>query len=289
MVALPAGRSGKGHVDQLLASAEFQALAPFAVALLIAVVLRPLGGSWSGLAIAGAIAVLVALTIGFTFPPVNSNQKIVAVVLSAAAIGLLWDLLPLGQRIRIPLSILLAIGALIWILWRLLQNKTGTELWIIAGGGAVFVAWCVAAFDSLRHDVVRGAAATLTGAAAVAVASVLGASGIYGQLAGSAAAAGGAMLLLAALGKPAATGSTFMLPAATAVGIIGYASTVFAQVPWKVLPAIALVPLLARVPLPRSWRAWLRALVLVLICASAAIVAILLARGDAGASSMGGY
>lgn len=288
-VITPARSSEKGHVEQLLASAEFQALAPFAAALLIAAVLRPWGGHWSGLAIAGAVAVLVALTIGFTFPPINSNQKIVTVILAAAAIGLLWDMLSLGQRLRVPLSILLAVGALVWILWRPLQSKSGTELWIMAGGGAVFVAWCVAVFDSLRHDVVRGAAATLVGGVAVAVTSVLGASGFYGQLAGSVAAAGGAMLLLAVLAKPAATGSTFMLPAAAAVGILGYASTVFAQTPWKVLPAVALVPLLARVPLPGSWRAWLRALVLVLICASAAVAAILLARGDAGASSMGGY
>lgn len=276
-------------MEQLLASAQFQALAPLVTALIIAAVLRPLGGPWSGLALVGAVAVLVALTLGFTFPPINSNQKIVTVILAAAAIGLLWDILSLGQRFRIPLSVLLAAGALMWILWRPLQSKTGTDLGVMAGGGAVFLAWCVAAFDSLRHDVVRGASATLVGAVAIAVASVLGASGFYGQLAGSVAAAGGALLLLAVLGRPAVIGSTFMLPAGVAIGIIGYASTVFAQVPWKVLPAVALVPLLARVPLPRGWRAWLRALVLVLICASAAVAAILLARGDAGASSVGGY
>lgn len=276
-------------MEQLLASPEFQALAPFAAALIVAAALRPLGSPWSGLSLVAAVIVLVALTIGFTFPPVNSNQKIVTVVLGAAALGLLWDLLHVGQRYRIPASAVLAAAALIWILWPFLQRKEGAELWLLAGGGVLFVVWCVAAMDALRHDPLRGGVATLVLAAGLAVASVLGASGFYGQLAGSVAAAAGAMLVLVALARPAPMGSVFMLAAGVAAGIIGYASTVYAQVPWKVLPALAVVPLLARVPLPTAWRAWLKALVLVLICAPAAAVAILLAQGDAGASAMGGY
>lgn len=276
-------------MEALLASAEFQTAAPFVAALLIGAMLHPLGGFGSDLAVVAAVAVLVALTIGFTFPPVSANQKIVIVLLAAPLLGLLWDILSLSRRVRISVSLTVAVGALAWILWRTLQNKSGTEPWIMAGGGILFVAWCVAAFDALRRDVLRGATATFVGAAAVAVTSVLGAAGFYGQLAGSIAAAGAAALLLAAVGRPAAMGSTFMLPAALGVGIVGYASTVLAQVPWKVLPIIGLIPLLARVPLPLRWHTWIQALVLVLICAPAAVAAILLARGDAGLPSMGGY
>lgn len=276
-------------MEQLLASAEFQSLAPFVAALVVATVLRFAGGYWSGLAMAAAVAVLVALTIGFTFPPINSNQKITTVILTAAAVGLLWDILVIRPRARISMSVILAVGALVWVLWRTLAGKSGTELLIMVGGGAVFVGWCVVALDSLRNDVLRGATATFVSATAIAVSSVFGAAGFYGQLSGSVAAAAAAALVLTVLGRAPATGSTFMLPAASAVGIVGYASTIFAQVPWKILPVVALVPLLARVPLPARWRTWVRVLMLVLICSPAAVIAILLARDHAGASSLSGY
>ena len=257
------------------------ALLPFGVALLLLLVLRPLAGRWSGVAVVVALAVAVYLIRGFDLFPLRSTSKILLATAVAAIAGALLDLLRPGRWLK-PLLFLVAAGVVVWLLWPRLKRLEGWELSLVGLGCALYGGWLVSALGSLKGRAVRVDGVLLVLIAGTAVACLWAATALYGQLAGALAAAIGAKLLLDLLGKGVATPLLVVLPAVLLSALLGVGALAYAKLPWFDLALFALLPLLARLPLPPAWPVWLEGLVIMSVCSIPVAVALYLTWQEVG-------
>jgi hypothetical protein len=118
------------------------------------------------------------------------------------------------------------------------------------------------------------------------VGAVLGASALLGQYGMGLGAGCGAFLLLnMILGPRVAPGTTLTLTASVAASLVAAGAVLTGQLPWYALAALALVPVLVRLPLPKG-APWMQAIAAALYAAAAAVAAWVLAwlasRGSSG-------
>lgn len=268
-------------MQDLLANPAFQGgVAPFIVGLVTALVLSRFGWVWMGLAVVAGFFTAVALVTGITFSPLTSTRKIIFLALVAGGLGLVREVLPLKDRFVGVVLFAAAAAAALWVAWPALAYK---DEWLArffwGGWGALYVGLMAAAFDGLRPQTGRAAAAALTFGLGTGGAALLGASALLGQLglATGMAAAGIFVVLLLVGGR---TGAALTLPAGVVGGLLGYAATVYAQLPWYALAMLALVPFVARVPVPVSGR--LQTLLVAVIAGVPAAIAVFITWSKAG-------
>lgn len=261
-------------IKEWLANPAVQAgVAPFVTALISAALLRRMGWYWAGAAVVAGFAVAVYLGTGFQFQPWTGTRKIIALVLGAAAMGLLFDLYPYQRRWLLPVTFVAAIAAVLWVVWPVLMRRTGMELGLLALGLGAYAGWCAAAMESLRAkpEAMMGAAVALGfGAGATAL---LGASALLGQLGLALGAAAFALWLFVAFTRHTHVGSVAALTLGVGAGLIGCGAYVYAKLPWQGLAILAAVPLVAHL-------VWFRRLPR----AAQAIVSLLAAAIPAGAA-----
>lgn len=279
-------------MDQLLARPEVQSgVIPFVVALIVALLLRPLGWRWAGLALAsGFYAATYAIESGFGLALRSSTDKLLVAGLGAVVLGLLVDTLP-GERRRWLAVVpgVLAGGVGLWLVEPLLGRQEGIDLLLLATGAFAYPAWHAGWSEELRDDPLRGATAAWVLALATAACAILGASARLGQLAIALGAAAGAVwLVIVILGRIRAA-SLFNLPAALLGATLGLAAASYARLPWQGLAVLALVPVLARLPVPEHWPRWVRGPLLALYTVPIAAVAVWLVWSQTATDSPYGY
>jgi hypothetical protein len=282
-------------LSPFLTEPPFQAgIAPFAVALVVALLLRPLGLAW--LALPAALATTVALTLGLQFTPLTAARKGLLLVAVATVLGAALDrLVPhpgaaSPARARGPaVAVALALGfglASIWVFQTVLAQQAGGAAWVSGAGLAGFVAVLVALMLRLRADDGGAAAASLGLGLAVGVSAFLSAS--IGNLmnAVALAAAGGALLLVIFLTRSA------WLPGwlgtlVPAVALAGFAANAFmlAELRALTLALLLLVPLVAALPLAGALAPRPRLVLRTLATVAAAVPAIASAWRLAAAGS----
>lgn len=231
--------------EWLLNPAVQAGVAPFLTALITAAVFRRMGWYWAGAAVVAGFAVAVYLSSGFQFQPWSSTRKIVALVLGAAALGLLFDLYPYQRRWLLPVVFTAAVAAVLWVVWPVLSRREGVEYWLLAAGVGVYAGWCAAAMESLRAkpEAMLGAAVALGfGAGGTAL---LGASALLGQWGLALGASAVALWLIVTFTRRTSVGSLVALPIGLGAGLVGVGAFVYAKLPWYSLAILAVVPLLA--------------------------------------------
>jgi hypothetical protein len=261
-------------MDELLANPAVQgAAAPFIVALAVAALL--MRSRFAGLAVCAAIAVVAALSMGFSLESLTASRKLVLVVLATGAVILLAGLDAPAGRPAARTAVAVAAGlATVWVLLRVLQQAEAPRGWLTGGAAALFVA--LLAFENQRdgEDPVRTAAASLWLGLGAGVLALLGGSAVLALVGIAVGAGAGAVLLIQMItGRPLPANWALGLPAAVAAGLVAVVSVFTGQLPWYApLPLLA-VPFAARL-LPAGARpAWLHAF----LSASAALVPALLA------------
>lgn len=268
------------------ANPAFQAgVLPFIVAFATAFVLRPLGWYWSGLAIALAFAATVWGVMGFEFTPLTSSRKLVILTLAAVVLGGVLDLVAAQpKKLRLVLAGLgvLAAG---WLLWPQLKSAEGSSAWGRAGLAALYVAWLTTILPELRTRPVRAWAAALTLTVGSAGAILMGASALLAQLGIAMAMACGALLVLSVGKKVLPLGYLAALPLGLFVGLHGVTGVAYAQMEWLSLLALAAIPALAYLPLPKG-PLWVQGAVALGWCTPAALLAIYFTWRVAGAPSL---
>ncbi len=250
-------------------------MAPFAAGLLAAAALFPL--RLGGLAAAAGFFCTVYLIGDFTLESLDSKRKLVLVVIAAPLLGVIADLAFKPTRATGPVlgAVFAAAGA--WVFLNLLKQKTGAELALYGTGLAAFTIWNVSFCIALQTDALRAGAAGLGLGLGAGVAAVLGASALLGQYGMGLGAGCGAFLLLnMILGPRAAPGVTLTLTAAVATSLVATGAVLTGKLPWYALAALALVPVVVRLPLPKA-HAWVQAIVASLYAAAAAAGAWVLA------------
>jgi len=262
-------------MGDLLTNPIFQtAVVPFVVALIAGLILNRFGWYWAGLAIVIGFIACAWLITDLKLFPLSSTRKIILLGLAGIIVGICLDIYS-GTRRFIPYALFIggAVAAL-WVIWPVLMRKEGTEFWLLAAGAAVYTGWLVAIMEKLREQPARAGTAALSLGIGTGVSAVMGASALLGQLAASIAAASGAYLLLAVFFSKQSAGSLMTLPVALLCSLFGIAGHVYATLPWYALPILAIIPLLACVPLPEQKPIWIKIALLVSATVPAAAVAI---------------
>lgn len=247
-------------MTELLQNPVIQSSAlPFVAGLLAAVILFPL--RLGGLAAGAGFAATVAVVGNFALDPLTVTRKIVLVGGAAALFGALADLAFKPTRSAgVVLGAVFA-GAALWVFSSVLRQKIPAEVAILGAGLAGFAWWMVAATISLHYDAVRAGAAGLALGLGAGFAALLGASGLLGQYGMALGAGSGAFLLLVmVLGARVEAGASLTLTASVLAALIASGAVLLAKLHWTALIALALVPVLVRLPLPRG-PAWMQALV----------------------------
>jgi len=238
-------------LQQLLNHPAVQAgFAPFLVALIAAELFQRV--KLSGLAIIAGFAVTVYLASNFNFDPLTASRKIVLLGLISAVLGLVLT------QIRLHLFSLLlpALGgaAAVWVVIRILQQHPLQTALLWGAGCAAYVATLIWSMNRMENDPVRSSTAATALGMGTGGAALVGASALLGQFGlslGSAAAA--PFLILMASNRTIPTGLAFTLPLALIAGLTGCVAVLSANMPWYVLPILAVIPVSAMViPLPKQ-------------------------------------
>ena len=270
--------------DLLNNPAVQSSLAPFLAGLVVAGLLFPL--RLGGLAAAAGFLATVYLVGDFTLESLDSKRKLVLAAMAAPVLGVLADLAFKPTRATGPVLGVVFAAAGGWVFLNLLKQKTGADLALHGAGLAAFMVWTVAFTVALLSDPLRAGAAGLGLGLGAGVAAVLGASALLGQYGmGMGAGCGAFLLLNMILGPRLAPGTTLTLTASVAASLVAAGAVLTGQLPWYALIALALVPVLVRLPLPKS-AAWVQAIVAALYAAAAAVgtwvLAWLASRGTFG-------
>lgn len=248
-------------------------LAPFLVALLTAELFQRM--RLSGLAIIAGFAITVYLMHGFGVDPLTSTRKIVWLGVFAAALGI--PLMLLDSSLWRPVLTVLGGAAAVWVCIRVLeQHPVPTALqWGL--GCALYVGWLVLWMDTLYESPVRAASAGFTLAMGTGLAVLIGSSASLGQLGlalGSAALA--YLLIMFVSNSHLSCGRVFTLPLALISGLVGCLAVFTATLPWYALPALAAIPLVARIPVSDRMGVWVQSTLLVLVTLVFAGIAVYL-------------
>jgi hypothetical protein len=270
-------------MDDLINDPLFQSAAlPFVVSLVVALILRPHGWVWAGLAAIAGFAATVYLLTGFEFFPLRSDRKILLLGAGAVVVGLLFDLLP-WRRVAPGVLFVAAAAAALWLVWPRFRFIEGWHLLALAIAGPLYAGWMVASCETLRQQSLQADSVIFSLALGTGISALLGATALYGQLGGGIAAAVGARLLLHLLNKPVAAGSIMLVPLVTVSSLLGLGAVVYARLPWYILMVLALIPLMIRVPLPASMPRWLLTVLTGLVALVPAGLAIFLTWRETGA------
>lgn len=244
---------------------------PLAAGLACAALLYPL--RLEGLAAIAGFLVAVFAIGNFAFEPLTATRKIVLVGAAAAGLGVLFDALVKPNRFNGPVLGAIAGAVALWVFSSVLVQKAPLEAATLGAGVFVLTAWLVAATVTLRFDPARAGAAGLGLGLGAGVAALLGASALIGQY-GMAygAACGGFLLLLLALGPRVQAGTSLTLSAAVLGALLAAAAVLLAELHWASAAALALVPVLVRLPLPGAplWMKPVLACVYALLAAAGA-------------------
>ena len=252
------------------------AIAPFVVALVLAIVLRRF--NLAGLAVGAALATAAYYLHGLILDPLTITRKILLLGLGAAAAGFVADaLFRAGPRLNAALAVLGAVGS-IWAFWSVLIQKTGAKPFLLGGEIALFAGLMIIMLCALQAQPVRAGGAALGLGVGTGVAAILGASatyGLYGIAIG--AGAGGFLLVQMVSGRTTAAGALFALPAGLAAALFGAGAMLLAELAWYAMPLLLLVPAAAFLPLPQKKPVWLQTIVVSMYTFVAAAVACVLA------------
>ena len=255
-------------MQDLLADPAVQAaVAPLVSSLVVALILRRAGNLWQGLAVVAGVLVAVLLITGLNFQPLTSTRKIIlcSLILPFAAVPLYLMKCPAIYR-RLFLSVAMACAA-VWVVWPVLGRQEGLELWLTGGRVALFAA-AIGGLNWLdKVDVPRQGGVMLALALGVGASVLIAASALYGQLAFAVSAAVGGLLLVVLL-EPSikilgsnkmrsGLGDLSLFAVAIPLGLIGGAATVYAQLPGAALVFLALIPVVAVIPVFRQLNPWI--------------------------------
>jgi hypothetical protein len=259
-------------LHELLNHTAFQAgVLPFIAALITAELFQRL--RLSGLAIIAGFAVTVYLASDFNFEPLNANRKIIWLGITASAIAIPLTLLAWSYWRHI--LAILAAGAAVWITLPLLQKQSITDELLWSAGCAVYVGWMIFWLDGLQNKPVAASSAGIALGIGTGMAAILCSSALLGKFGLALGAASAAYLIIQAVtNSRLSCGYSFTLPLSLIAGLLGCLAFVSTRQPWYTLPALALIPLAAYIPISEKWAIWLQTLVLSIAtfaCAGGAI------------------
>lgn len=234
-------------------------LVPFLVALLTAELLQRM--RMSGLAIIAGFAVTVYLVSGFTYVSLTGARKIIWLGFASALLAI--PLSVANWTLWRPLLTVLAASAAVWVSMRvLLQHPMPIALqW--GAGCALFTGWVVYWMDQLEDSPVRAGSAGLALGLGTGVALMMAGAtlvGKYNLAVGSAATA--FLFIMLASNSYLSCGRSFTLPLSLITAVSACLAVLTARLPWYALAPLAVIPLLAKLPVSDKAPVWVQSTLL---------------------------
>lgn len=230
-------------IDDLLAHPAVQAAAaPFLLALVIAAALHRT--RLLGLAVSAAFALVIALTIGYSFEALTATHKMIAAGLGSAVLLVLFEVpaLPNSLRLRVAVAGVAALAS-VWMVSRVLQQQQDFRMALWGLATAAYTVLLVSSGLRVGVTPVQSMVASLMLGLAGAALAFLGASLLLAQFGiAVAAGAGAALLVQMVAGSGAPLGWTAGLPALMAAAGIGLLSVFTGTLPWYCLVPMLAIP-----------------------------------------------
>ena len=255
-------------------------LAPFLLALLTAELLQRL--RLSGLAIIAGFAVTIHLVSNFSIDPLTATRKIVwlGIVASVAGVAIHFLEWPMWR----PLLSSMAAGAVVWVGWPIFGHQPFSIALQWAAGCALYAAWLMYWMDGLQHDSVRAGSAGVALGLGTGLSALLGGSALLGQFGLALGAAAGAYLLIQMISNSRLPcGRSYTLPLALIAASSGGVAVLTTQLPWYALAPLAVIPLVARIPVSEKLALWVQSLLLSVVTWTGTAAAVYLTWRVAGA------
>jgi hypothetical protein len=271
--------------EYLMNPAVQSAVAPFCVALPVAVLLRRT--HQMAIAIVVAFAVAVGLTIGFSFETLTAPRKLEIAGLASAGAVLGLELGQMRNSVVTRSALVLATAvAAVWLIWRVLsqQPPLGAGLW--GFGAAAYAAALMESVLRVGNDNIRSATTSLMLGIAIGGVAILGASITAGQFGIAVAAGAGAVLVVLLVAKPPFdAGWTIALPAVVICALAGLLATFTGSLPWYCLLPTLGIPWAVRLVPNGSSKPWRTAVMTSLAGSVPAAISIAAAWFTAGSIS----
>jgi len=203
-------------------------------------------------------AVMVLLTMGFSFSSMTSTRKLTLIVFLAPVLAFIFQL---GNKYLdglIKIACVLIAASLLWILWPVLIRGSVDELFFPVLSYVIYSVWMTAMFMRMAElPAVTAGTSALASGIAIGGSAVIGASALLGQMGIAMAVAGGAFLLVQLLFRSEEfAGLPFTLTSGFMAALLLPVAVVYAKVPWLVLPVVALIPLISLYPFVDDDRLW---------------------------------
>ena len=224
-------------------------IAPFIIGLVISLVFMRFN-LFAGLAVVAGFIGLVLLTTGFSFSPLTSMRKITLLILIAPVVALILQASGKFSDRILKLFYGLAGVAVIWLLWPLILRNPLGEMFFPVFSYAVYAAWMMGVFMRMSElpAATAGVTSMMTGFA-IGGSAVIGASALIGQMGMTLAVTSAAFLVVQLIRqRDDVAGLTFTMTSGLMAALLLPAAIVFADVPWLVLPLVAMIPLIAIYP-----------------------------------------
>ncbi len=237
-------------------------LAAFVLALIVAILLRPL--QLGGLAVVAAFLTTMYFVSGLTFTPLTVTRKILVLSIAAPVVGVIADFVFKPTRLGVTVLVACAAAGALWAFWPVLAQKPAAEGWLLGVSAVAAIAFIVGFTQAfLVADAVRAGAAGLALGLGTGIAAILGATASYGLYGIALGAGAGAFLLPQMItGKKSFAGATFTLTASLTAGLVAAGAMILAKLPWYSVLVLALVPVGAWLPVPARAPVWVQAVLL---------------------------
>jgi hypothetical protein len=252
-------------MHDLFINPAFQSgIVPLFCGLIVALILRPFGIMWQGLAVVCGLVSSVMLTIGISFRPLTSTHKIILSSIVLPFASFLPHHLPCRTVCQTVFMAILSGVTALWVVWPVLAHQEGLQILIsvskmvlyasVVGGSVVWFG---------KEDLARQGGGLLALGTGTGILAFIASSALYGQLAIAVTAALGGLLLVLLIipDKDAVSislGNFGLVAAKVPLAIIGGGSTVFANLPAAALFSLVLVPMFAAIPVARQQNLWVR-------------------------------
>jgi hypothetical protein len=275
-------------MNELLQNPLFQSvILPFIVALIVAELFQRI--KLSGLAVIAAFCSAIYFTNDFVFWPLTATRKLILVAIMAASVGLWLDL---ATKLKRPLEMLLAglfaAAVTAWVLWPTLMQHPPEHRWQFAAGMVGYVVWVAVANIGFQDDSVRASASAWGLALGAGLAAWMGSSDLLGKFGVATAMAPAAYLFIQGVsGLRLPAGKVFVWPSAITAGLVAVTAVTLGKLSWLILPMLALIPLLVRMPFGKATSVRIQSLTAGFVAALPAAGAVFLIWYNAGTRLLG--
>jgi len=223
------------------------------------------------------------LIMGIGLIPLDSTRKVVLIAILFFLLGLAFFILKLRNSLLLPISVIFGSAASYWVIWPWLMRQEWLLLIMTMIACASFIIANCAGFAKATNSRKKFLALSAIFALSLSVSSIIGASAKIGQLSMALAMPFFVAFALDWIRPFQQSNMNFLFSAfCIPISLLAISSSIYAEVPWYVLIALALIPVSSFFNLPNSLDKRYKMAAEIAVAVVPGILAVLLTWNSAG-------